>query len=949
MKFSKLLFPILIVALLIFLFQNIQAQEKRPFKTEDYPGMLNISARGISENGRFVWYVVAPMQYGDPMVVVHDLQKQRTDTLYRCRKVWFAADGTWMAWIREPVYSEVRAAKLKDSKAAEKFDDTLLVRTEIRNNVKEYVYPALKTFLSPQETGGILVAALLKIKIPESTENDTLQQEELREDHTVQHLKRNGSSKEKEEKRYRLMILDPSSGEEIFENHVVSAEWSPFAKYIVWITQPVDTLPAHQLHLFHTSKKESEPLFLSEGIIRHPAFSFRESELAFLEQPDTSDETTFRIQFCNDLIQKKIIDIEPVGEMVFNQHHPSYFLEQNHKLAIPLAYPTVKPAKDSVLKEEQYNLDIWAWNDPYLQPQQLKQLETEKKRGYYGVYDPVTNVMMLVEDSMLKASNLNRQRTVNIIVLKNEIKYAIEGTWKGDPRADIYLLDLRNGERKLIREGHDWQMILSPDEAFLVWYDRNDSAWMSMEIRSLDVNCITCGSGIHFYDDEYDNPGTPPSYGHAGWGDGGRFLLLNTKYNIWKFDLHGKEKPYCMTSSNSGIYGNIYRIVHLEKKKYSFGEGDKIMLHVFNKITKASGFAEITYQKPGKPLILLYGDYRLSSLEKACKADQVIWQRESYNEFPDIWTARTAFKKPVRLSQVGRQYQPFFRGNCQLVKWEDDDGRWHEGLLTIPENTDGFEKLPMIVTFYERSSDELHYFRHFVPSRSVVNTPYYLSHGYVVFEPDIYYGMGTPGEDALKAVLSGTRYVLSLGQVDPERVGIQGQSWGGYQVAYIITKTNIFAAAMAGAAVSNMTSAYGAIRNESGRARLFQYEDGQSRLGVTLWNGGFQRYYDNSPLFFADQLQTPLLMMHNDNDGAVPWSQSVEFYLALRRLGKPAWLLVYNNESHNLGKWPNRVDLSVRMKQFFDHYLKEAPAPQWMVSGRPALLKGLDDAYRFMD
>ncbi|MFO7721796.1 MAG: prolyl oligopeptidase family serine peptidase, partial [Bacteroidales bacterium] len=150
----------------------------------------------------------------------------------------------------------------------------------------------------------------------------------------------------------------------------------------------------------------------------------------------------------------------------------------------------------------------------------------------------------------------------------------------------------------------------------------------------------------------------------------------------------------------------------------------------------------------------------------------------------------------------------------------------------------------------------------------------------------------------------------------------------------------------AGAAVSNMTSAYGAIRNESGRARLFQYEEGQSRIGGSMWDeGALPLYLGNSPLFLADIVNTPLLMMHNDNDGAVPWSQSVEYYLALRRLGKPAWLLVYNNEAHNLGKWPNRVDLSIRMKHFFDHYLKDAPAPVWMTRGRPALIKDYDDAY----
>jgi dipeptidyl aminopeptidase/acylaminoacyl peptidase len=270
-----------------------------------------------------------------------------------------------------------------------------------------------------------------------------------------------------------------------------------------------------------------------------------------------------------------------------------------------------------------------------------------------------------------------------------------------------------------------------------------------------------------------------------------------------------------------------------------------------------------------------------------------------------------------------------------------------EGLLYFPNNIDLGKKYPMIVYFYERNADNLHQYSAPAPSRSTINKTFFVSNDYLVFVPDITYTEGYPGQSAFNAVISGTQFVCNMFQfVDRDRIGIQGQSWGGYQTAWLITQTNMFAAAMAGAPVSNMTSAYGGIRWESGLSRMFQYEREQSRIGASLWDKPLN-YIENSPLFFAPKIQTPLLIMHNDNDGAVPWYQGIELFTALRRLRKPVWMLTYNNEPHNLKaeSWGNRMDLTIRMKGFFDHYLKGEPMPEWMRFGIPATRKGLDLGY----
>jgi dipeptidyl aminopeptidase/acylaminoacyl peptidase len=203
----------------------------------------------------------------------------------------------------------------------------------------------------------------------------------------------------------------------------------------------------------------------------------------------------------------------------------------------------------------------------------------------------------------------------------------------------------------------------------------------------------------------------------------------------------------------------------------------------------------------------------------------------------------------------------------------------------------------------------------------------------------VHYRVGYPGESALDCIVPGILSILEEGFVDPARIGVQGHSWGGYQIAHMITQTDIFAAAEAGAPVSNMTSAYGGIRWASGMNRAMQYEKTQSRIGATLWEG-LPRYIENSPLFWADKVNTPVLMLHNDEDGAVPWYQGIEFFTALRRLGKPTWLVNYNGEPHGVRKYQNRKDWAERMQQFFDHYLQGAPAPVWLVEGVPAVMKG---------
>ena len=419
-------------------------------------------------------------------------------------------------------------------------------------------------------------------------------------------------------------------------------------------------------------------------------------------------------------------------------------------------------------------------------------------------------------------------------------------------------------------------------------------------------------------------------------GDAG--LIVHDRFDAWRVDPSGEEPPVRLTS---GRAGRVRHRVVLTGDDPALPEGD-LLFSTFDERTRAGGYARGPGDGAGGGVTeLVSGPFSYRFLAKAEDAGELLWTRESFGVFPDLWTGGAGFEEALRLSDANPQQTQYRWGSAELLDWTSNDGTRLEGILITPEGFDPSTQYPLMVYFYERMSDGLHDYRAPTPGGSSIAFSFYASRGYVVFVPDIPYEVGYPGESALDAVVPGVLELMGRGFVDPARIGVQGHSWGGYQIAYMLTKTNLFAAAEAGAPVSNMTSAYGGIRWQTGMSRMFQYERTQSRIGGTLWDER-DRYIHNSPLFFADKVRTPLLMMHNDEDGAVPWYQGIELFVALRRLQKPVFLLNYNGEAHGLRRRPNQEDWAVRMQQFFDHHLLDAPVPIWMAEGVPAVDKGRD-------
>lgn len=612
---------------------------------------------------------------------------------------------------------------------------------------------------------------------------------------------------------------------------------------------------------------------------------------------------------------------------------PPYFSPDGSKL-----YYTIKrelPRRDSTLTKEEFpKVDIWNWNEGRQFTQQKIELQKDKNRGELVVYTLEKGSSYRVTNENVSAYLLAKGGDSQKIALLSDTPYQLESMWSGRAKFDLYIADTYLERLSLVLRGGDGSPKFSPESNYLYWYSAPDSSWVLYDLPLSEYRVLTPPSLIKAYQQENDLPDWPEAYGFAGWSKGDSLLYIYDKYDIWEIDPTTVNPPKNITKNGRELQLS-YRYNPLNKQENHLDCSKGVLLTAFNLQSKGYGYYKLDSTTP-LPQKLIGGDYMLGAPVKSSKSDAFIYTRESYREFPDIRYSSDLFKSSIKITNANSAQSNFLWGEAKLVKWHSSDGVELEGVLYTPQNFDPTKKYPLIVNFYERNSHTLHSYRTPEPHRSTIDYHMYNSDGYLVFNPDIVYKEGYPGESAYNAVMPAISKLIEEGYVDPKRIGAQGHSWGGYQVAYLATRTNLFAAIESGAPVVNMFSAYGGIRWGSGLNRSFQYEHQQSRIGKTPWEAPL-RYIENSPLFAMDKVTTPILIMHNDNDGHVPWYQGIEFFVALKRLRKPTWLLNYTGEIHWPQQLKNKVDFQIRMKQFFDHYLKGAPAPQWMEPGVSAI------------
>ncbi|MEI6765464.1 MAG: prolyl oligopeptidase family serine peptidase [Bacteroidota bacterium] len=926
MKRNIIVLFLLIVAIPAVSFS--QSNGKKPLDHSVYLKWKTVKHAIISNDGKWASYEINPLK-GDGWLYFVNLTTFVKDSVARGCDAVFSPMGSYVTFkIKQPEDS-IRKLKLAKKKDDELPKDSLGVyKMSTRNIVR---FERVKSFKIPEKSGGWM-AYQLEEKLEKKDTDKAKKADSVP-------VKKEKHSKKKKQSGTELVVLNPMTGASVTFENVTEYSFSENGSLLGIITVKKDSIDSTSVKVFHTTNSHALTLLNAAGSAKSIAIDTAGKQLTFLFSADTGSAKVFNLYYSSSALRKLVDTLSqgmPKGWSASENQRPS-FSDDGSLLYFGTAPKPLTEPKDTLLDDEKIKLDLWAWTDGRLQSQQLKDLDADKKKSFTAVWDFTQNKMIqLADDSLSSISLLNNN--LNVALGFNGKKYEKFQSWIGEEMRDVYIVDVKSGKRKLVLAQKQYAVSMSPFGKYIIYYNEADSAWYSYATSDATTTCLTKNLGVPFYDEDNDTPAKPSPYGIAGWCENDRYLLIYDRYDIWKADPSGKEKPVNLTGSY-GRKNNIQLRIVKTNSELDYLESNKpLLLRGFDKVNRNTGFFQGGW-KPASPKIIVENACSYDFTVKAKNADKVIFTMQNFTMYPDLWASNMKFEKPVRISMANPQQQEYLWGSVELVTWKSYDGSRLEGLLYKPANFDASKKYPAIVYFYEKYSDQLN--NHWIPSpsRSIVNPAFYTSNGYVIFMPDITYTTGQPGKSAYDDIMSGTDFICSLSFVDANRLGIQGQSWGGYQVSYMVTQTSRYKAAMSGAGVCDMVSAYGGIRWESGISRMWQYETAQSRIGKTLWENP-ELYIKNSPIFFADKVQTPLLMMNNDNDGAVPWQQGIEYFSALRRLSKPVWMLNYNGDAHNLEKWPNRVDLSIRMKEFFDFYLKDAPEPTWMKTGIPAIDKG---------
>lgn len=845
---------ILVPGLLILLVSGISAQDKKALTVDDLMKFRRIESPSISDEGKWIVYATRPDR-GDPEVLVCSTDGKKQYTIERGEKPEISGDGNWVAAIQAvPAIEKLKSKKDDELKQGLVLLNTLSGEQEVIERVSSFSFTNDSRWLAYQN----------------------YQEEEKKDTSRVEGEKKPSKTPSRKDPGTMLVLRSLGSDKGLEYSFVKDYSIDSTSTYLAYCVS--DTSGAgNGIYIVNLMQPDEGPVtaYADTNAWGDPlSWTRRTHTLAFiagkLNNEDKRDEAGLYLWSPGKNTAELALDdsVLASGWKVYHQNYLSW-TKDGERLFVG-----IKPASEIIPDEEEdkdtmpdlfdtekilaeRELDIWHWNDPLIIPNQKVLWNRVKDRTYTGVYYPVSKSFVQLADTLVPDFRVPENPVRGLV--SSNLPYSKKITW--DTRlTDVYLVDLKTGERRMILEEFRGNPNLSPDGQKVVYYREGD--WYLLDAESLlTINLTAALSqsyGISFSDEDHDYPEPAPGYGTGGWVNGSQAILIYDKYDIWQFSSDGSQ-PVCLTGGKGRAEKYQFRIRDLDPESEDLRNGQKVLVEAYHDLKKFTAVYSLTIGKVGTTQLAEEAG-KFSLISKAKNEDRILFTRESYTEFPDLWVSKSDFKKPLKLTDVNPQVSEFAWGKAELVSWSNMDGRFMQGVLIRPGNYQAGKKYPVLVYYYRFSSD------------------------------------------------------------------------------FVITQTDMFACAIAGAPVSNMTSAYSGIRLESGLARQMQYEKSQSRIGGSLWEYP-ERYIENSPVFFADRINTPLLIQFGDVDDAVPWQQGIELYLAMRRLEKDCVFLQYRGEPHHLKTYANKLDYTLKFKAYLDHYCKGAPAPEWLSRGVPYLGK----------
>lgn len=604
------------------------------------------------------------------------------------------------------------------------------------------------------------------------------------------------------------------------------------------------------------------------------------------------------------------------------------------KALAKLDKPTAKPASKKDIDKP--DMVIWSWKDRRLQSNQQVTERMDKMFSFAAMYNVESNTFKQISDSAMLSVRIMPKELYAIGT--SDTAYQLDRSLDGQNYSDLYTVDLKTGEKTLFKEkfyipNYASMPNPSPDgKKFVYGYDGN---YYVYDLASNKEQNVTANIPTSFVNTEDDHNVTKPLTGITGWSSDSKYILINDLWDIWQVNADGSAAVNLTQNGSTDQirYQRRYNIypddkgIDLNKPQY---------FNIYGEWTKKSGIVRLDPARKGlKPgaTRLVWDDVAFGAFDKTLHSDTYYFSKETFNTPTEYFVTNSKLADPKQVTKNTPDKDKYiFSAGTRLVNYVTDKGDSLQGVIYLPSGYEEGKKYPTIVYYYEKTSQGMHRYSNPSFPGGGYNPTLYTSNGYAVFTPDIVYKLDDPGMSAVWAVLPAVKAAISTGIVDPDAMGLQGHSWGGYQTAFLATQTNMFKAAAPGAALTNMISMYSLIYWNSGSGNMSIFEASQGRFKGAPWEN-WDSYLRNSPIYYVKNVQTPILMLHNDKDGAVDFTQGVEFYNALRRLKKPVVMIQYKGENHGIAKLENKKDYAVRMLEFFDHYLKGKPAPDWWEKG----------------
>lgn len=589
---------------------------------------------------------------------------------------------------------------------------------------------------------------------------------------------------------------------------------------------------------------------------------------------------------------------------------------------------------------ERADVDVWHWNDAIVMPAQKLRVAADRRRNLPAVWHLQPNRLTMIGTTFDESVTPIRGTSQGLV--SEFTPYLMERSI-GRGASDLALVDLRTGVRTPLKKGTTGSATVSPTGKYLLYTEGGH--WWTMDLATKVTTNITRSAKTSFIDVASDSTAPEkPMFGSAGWTNDDEAVVLYDEFDLWRITPDGRTATRMTAGASVQVRHRYIRV-----DAAGFGatpapiDLENGYLSLFGTRSKKSGYAQFTSgaHPPMGATQLVWADKSISGLAKAEKADVFIHTAQSADDSPDLFITGPDLSSPRAATETNPFVSKFAWTRAELVDFtvqpKGKPKMTLQGTLHYPANYEPGKKYPMVVYLYEKLSDGFHRFQN--PSeRDYYNGTALTQNGYFYFQPDIVFQPGEPGVSVVECVEAAVKAVIAKGAVDAAKVGVMGHSWGGFDAMYLSTHSKVFAAAVSGAGISNLISNYGSHHFSSGIAETDHIETGQQRMVVPLYED-LQRYIRNSAVFGISTMATPMLLMTGDNDGTVYWHQSVEFYNIARRAKKNVVMLVYNGEDHGLRVKKNQVDYHRRIRQWFDHYLKGAPAEKWITEGIPALAR----------